>query len=67
MVEVSEPFTALQTPTVSAGYISLCERGRLDPTVENVVLRPEFGALFTEEELDNAQRRLAEFGFTPGG
>lgn len=55
----------LHAPTASAGYVALYERGRLDLTVENVALRPEFGALFTEEERDIARRRLAEFGFTP--
>jgi hypothetical protein len=31
-----------------------------------VVLEPRFAELFTEEQLDIARRRLAEFGYRPG-
>lgn len=55
----------LQSPAVSDGYTALYERNRLDLTVENVVLRPEFESLFTDAERDTARRRLQEFGFIP--
>lgn len=51
--------------TVSSGFTALWEKGRLDLTVENVVLRPEFQALFTDDELDNARSRLIDYGFDP--
>lgn len=53
----------LRSSTVSDGFAQLWDRGRLDITVEAVVVRPEFQALFTEEEIAVARRRLAEFGY----
>ncbi|MCY9784219.1 DUF262 domain-containing protein [Nocardiopsis sp. EMB25] len=53
----------LNAPAVSDGFANLWERGRLDLTVEALVLRPEFEALFTAEELDRARTRLAQFGY----
>lgn len=50
----------------SYGFTALWQRNRLDLTVENVVLGPEFRALFTNDELDTAQRRLQDYGFDPG-
>nr|WP_276511185.1 DUF262 domain-containing protein [Kineosphaera limosa] len=55
----------LAAPHISDGYTALYEVGRLDLTVENVVLQPEFESLFSDEERETAQRRLAEFDFTP--
>jgi hypothetical protein len=55
----------LASSTTSDGFTALWERQRLDLTVENVVLRPEFERLFTDEERETARRRLSEFGFTP--
>lgn len=55
----------INAPTVSDGYTALYERGRLDLTVENVILRPEFASLFTEEEREIARDRLLQYGFTP--
>ncbi|WP_200941527.1 DUF262 domain-containing protein [Cellulomonas sp. Leaf395] len=51
---------------VSVGFTSLWERQRLDLTVESVVLQPEFQALFSDDELDTARRRLQDHGFEPG-
>ena len=55
----------LHSDKVSEGFVALWQRGRLDLTVENVVLRPEFVDLFTDEELDIARNRLAEYGYRP--
>jgi hypothetical protein len=48
----------LATPVPSAGYLALAQRGRLDLTVETLVLKPEWRALFTQVELDVARQRL---------
>ncbi|MFL1376680.1 GmrSD restriction endonuclease domain-containing protein [Nocardiopsis protaetiae] len=53
----------LHAPAVSDGFANLWERGRLDLTVEALVLRPEFAPLFTEEELGRARGRLEQFGY----
>ncbi|GAA1467225.1 DUF262 domain-containing protein [Nocardiopsis exhalans] len=53
----------LNSPAVSDGFANLWERGRLDLTVEALVLRPEFAPLFTEEELARARTRLEQFGY----
>lgn len=48
----------------SDGFTQLWERHRLDLTVEAQVLRPEFDALFTDEERDRCRSRLADYGYT---
>lgn len=50
----------------SEGYTALWERGRLDLTVEVLVLQPEWQPLFVEEPelLDRARRRLTDYGYT---
>ncbi|WP_017585964.1 GmrSD restriction endonuclease domain-containing protein [Nocardiopsis ganjiahuensis] len=53
----------LNSPAVSDGFANLWERGRLDLTVEALVLRSEFAPLFTEEELARARTRLEQFGY----
>lgn len=50
----------------SSGFARLWELGRLDLTIEAKMLRPEFTALFTEEELRKARKRLQDHGYTPG-
>jgi len=52
----------LASPGVSDGFVALWERGRVDLAVENVVLRPEFASLFTDDEREVARARLAEYG-----
>ncbi|MFF5084832.1 caspase domain-containing protein [Actinoplanes sp. NPDC000266] len=56
----------LHTSSVSSGFTTLWEKGRLDLTVEAFVLREPWSALFTEEELRIAGDRLAEYGYHPG-
>jgi hypothetical protein len=52
--------------TVSEGFTALWERGRLDLSVEALVLAEEFDDLFPEDEPDVARDRLAEHGHRPG-
>ena len=49
----------------SEGYTALWELGRLDLTVEALVLQPEWQSLFAEEPefLDRARRRLADYRY----
>lgn len=56
----------LHASSVSDGFTALWERKRLDLTMEALVLRPEFGALFTAEELAAARHRLEQYGYSPG-
>lgn len=53
----------LNAPTVSDGYTALWQRGRLDLTVEAVILEPVWRPLFSSEERRTAIRRLKEYGF----
>ncbi|MFG1895649.1 AAA domain-containing protein [Micromonospora zamorensis] len=48
----------LHSPAVSDGFTALWERGRVDLTTEALALRPEFHALFTEDELTVARSRV---------
>ncbi|MFE9205651.1 AAA domain-containing protein [Micromonospora sp. NPDC007230] len=50
----------LHNPGVSDGFTALWERGRVDLTVEAVVIRPRFRPLFTDEELAIASKRVVE-------
>jgi hypothetical protein len=58
--------TLIHAPTVSEGYTALWERGRLDLTVEAVILQSKWRDLFSELERDIARRRLAEYGYDFG-
>ncbi|MDM3902966.1 DUF262 domain-containing protein [Mycobacteroides abscessus] len=51
----------LASPAISDGFAELWERGRLDLTVEALVVEPQFAELFSEDEIDNARRRLDQF------
>lgn len=53
----------LATSRPSDGYTTLWECGRLDLTVEALVLEPEFASLFTEEEKQKARKRLKDYGY----
>jgi len=54
----------LHATTVSDGYTALWGRGRLDLTVEAVILQPKLRGLFTEAERQIAITRLREYGFS---
>jgi hypothetical protein len=47
------------------GFQRLKEEGRLDLTMEALVLRPEYTSLFSDEERRVAAHRLAEAGYQP--
>ena len=53
----------LATREPSDGFTALWECGRLDLTVETLVLQPRFAALFSEEERNVAKTRLEEYGY----
>jgi len=54
----------LNATTVSDGYRALWQRGRLDLTVEALVLEPEWQPLFSLTELKIAVDRLQQYGYT---
>lgn len=53
----------LGTDKPSEGFTKLWEKGRLDLTVENLVLKPEYKPLFSAEELSIARQRLINYNF----
>ena len=55
----------VNSATPSDGYTHLYERGRLDLTVEAMIVEnAQWHELFTGEELAKACRRLAEYRYT---
>jgi hypothetical protein len=50
----------------TGGFSFLWEHGLLKLSVENLVLRPEWAELFTDEEKALARRKLEEAGFQVG-
>lgn len=55
----------LRAEGTSDGFQRLTDERRLDLTVEALVLRPEFSALFTDDERAVAASRLARAGYQP--
>jgi hypothetical protein len=53
----------LHASAVSDGYTALWERGRLDLTVEAVLLDPRWDPLFSDQERDIARKRLQDYGY----
>jgi hypothetical protein len=53
----------LNAPTVSDGYAALWQRGRLDLTVEAVILERKWRQLFTTAERQIAVKRLRDYEF----
>ncbi len=47
----------------SGGFAALRDHHRLDLSVEALVLRPEYAALFTQAEKAEARRRLQAVGY----
>lgn len=47
----------------SEGFTSLWELGRLDLTVESLVLQDEYRELFSEVEKETVKKRLQDYGF----
>lgn len=56
----------IHASNVSDGYTALWERGRLDLTVEAMILAdPRWHTLFTTKDLEICAARLAEYGYRP--
>jgi hypothetical protein len=56
--------TLINASKPSDGYTALYELGRLDLTVEAMVLETlEWHELFTDDELKRARRRLNQYGY----
>ena len=56
----------INSPNESKGYTELYLRKRLDLTVEAMVVEDQrWHSLFTEDELDKANKRLAKHGYQP--
>jgi hypothetical protein len=54
----------IHSPTVSDGYTALWGLGRLDLTVEALIVEnPVWHGLFTNEELEICKRRLREYRY----
>lgn len=53
----------IHAPTVSDGYTALWERGKLELTVERLILEPKWQTLFTEAERKLALTRLRDYAF----
>lgn len=59
--------TLINATKPSDGYTALYLRGRLDLTVEALVIENErWHNLFTDDELKKARRRLREYNYDPG-
>jgi len=53
----------IHTNKVSSGFTKLWECGRLDLSVEAVILEMPYCTLFSEAELDIAKKRLTEYNY----
>lgn len=62
-VETARILLAEERP--QEGFTRLWECGRLDLTVECLVLNERFRGLFSDRERKTARRRLREYGFDP--
>jgi len=56
----------LNTDEYSQGLTRLWEEKRLDISLEATVLQNPWSVLFTDQELDNARRKLEALGWTNG-
>lgn len=54
----------INAPQATEGFARLWELRRLDLTVEAFACRPEFGALFNEQERNRSADRLSGYGYT---
>ena len=54
----------IHSPNVSEGYVKLFELGRLDLTVEAIIIgNDKWLKLFTDQELDICRKRLHAYGY----
>ena len=54
----------LKAPTTAQSFTRLWEMGRLNLSLEAIVLRPEFAVLFSEQERRVARERLDSKGYS---
>src|SRR5260370_4062259 len=52
--------TLLHTPYLPDGFAELWQRGRLDLTMEYMLVQPPWNILFTDDELRVARQRLED-------
>ena len=57
----------LSADELSDGFVKLWELGRLDISMEALVVDTKWQSLFTAEEVAIARRRLADCGYSPPG
>ena len=57
--------TLLHTSYLPDGFAELWQRGRLDLTMEHMLVKQPWNTLFTEEELRVAHRRLEDHAGSP--
>lgn len=55
----------LDISPVRSGLTELCEQGRLDTSVEVLMLHERWRPLFSVDELNLARRRLKDLGYEP--
>ncbi|MDQ6598120.1 hypothetical protein [Bacillus salipaludis] len=60
-LSVAKSFIQKNQPT--DGFATLWEFGRLDLTVEALILSPKYEMLFTEDERNIVKVRLGEYGY----
>jgi hypothetical protein len=60
-VEAAKRIIAI--PHISEGFAALWERGRLDLSVEALMIDPRFTQLFTDKEIGAARRSLEQFSY----
>ena len=58
--------TLLSHPDISSGLEELWKHGRLDISMEAVVLRQPWRQLFSREELSIAAKKLKDLNYEPG-
>ncbi|MBP7529222.1 MAG: hypothetical protein KA801_14945 [Syntrophorhabdaceae bacterium] len=54
----------LHSAHVSDGYTALWERGRLDLTVEALILQEKWHSLFSDQERGIARKRLQQYNYS---
>ena len=62
-VEIAKRLLAKQE--IQSGLMRLYELGLLDSSMEAHVIKEEYQSLFTEQEKQEARRRLGELGYSP--
>lgn len=54
----------IHTETVSDGYTALWKRGRLDLTIEAMIVEtPKFHSLFSDDEMQICSKRLSDYRY----